>query len=325
MKPSREYSICFPTTLSNEENALKAMFEKLKFVRKAILASTRGKTNSVTSDSSKMKPKNAKRSIQEAEEATEEVKRKVMSGAINLKKANEKNTFKRSKVLEKRRESEKLKLDSSDNSSGGEILSPTSVMFGSPMFSGSVESYDVPKPNRGPTIYVRGYDLVEDCLQKAFEPFGTITRLFVEERHKSAFITFSSTDQAEAAIKEMDGNMVNGITLRVSFARRQNQMGPSSRGTCRGTSTSTSGGGSHVWGTKERITRDENRLNSPQQPQPLMRIVAPAVQTAWSQAALGNKSKCEFAVTSARKRSDSRSIVSYNDDLFTDPPSSSQQ
>lgn len=41
--------------------------------------------------------------IRQAEEATEEVKRKVMSGAINLKKANERSTFKRSKVLEKRR------------------------------------------------------------------------------------------------------------------------------------------------------------------------------------------------------------------------------
>ncbi|MCP9265170.1 Immunodominant antigen-like [Dirofilaria immitis] len=81
----------------------------------------------------------------------------------------------------------------------------------------------------GPCLYIRGYDLVADSLRNVFGKFGVINRVFVEERQKSAFITYATTEEAEVAIKEMDGNMVNGITLRVSFARRQNQYGDSGR------------------------------------------------------------------------------------------------
>ncbi|VDM46496.1 unnamed protein product [Toxocara canis] len=168
-----------------------------------------------------------------------------MSGAINLKKMDEKSTFKRTKVMPKRRasrffalpnelfywlvlqesESSRLRLDTSDtgNSSGNELLSPTAISLGSPPFSCSFETREQPQVNKGPTLYVRGFDLVADSLQKAFEKHGNITRLFVEERQKSAFITFGSTEEAEAALKDMDGYMLNGITLHVSFARRQNQ------------------------------------------------------------------------------------------------------
>uniref|UniRef100_A0A915JYH8 Negative elongation factor E n=1 Tax=Romanomermis culicivorax TaxID=13658 RepID=A0A915JYH8_ROMCU len=43
-----------------------------------------------------------------------------------------------------------------------------------------------------------------------------------DDRRRSAFVDFETDAQALNAIKEMDGNMVNGVTLRVSMARRQN-------------------------------------------------------------------------------------------------------
>uniref|UniRef100_A0A183I1D9 Negative elongation factor E n=1 Tax=Onchocerca flexuosa TaxID=387005 RepID=A0A183I1D9_9BILA len=82
---------------------------------------------------------------------------------------------------------------------------------------------------QGPCLYIRGYDLIADSLRNVFSKYGVVNRVFVEERQKSAFITYATTEEAEVAIKEMDGNMVNGITLRVSFARRQNQCGDSGR------------------------------------------------------------------------------------------------
>lgn len=39
-------------------------------------------------------------------------------------------------------------------------------------------------PKRGATIYIRGYDLTEEPIRKAFSKCGTIIRLFVEERRK---------------------------------------------------------------------------------------------------------------------------------------------
>uniref|UniRef100_A0A0M3ISV2 Uncharacterized protein n=1 Tax=Ascaris lumbricoides TaxID=6252 RepID=A0A0M3ISV2_ASCLU len=99
----RETAINFPTSLSAEEKQLKEMFEKLKNIRRTIAAATRGTTNPSSGDQLKIERRNAKRSLQQAEEATEEVKRKVMSGAINLKKVDEKSTFKRTKVIPKRR------------------------------------------------------------------------------------------------------------------------------------------------------------------------------------------------------------------------------
>ncbi|VDN02680.1 unnamed protein product [Thelazia callipaeda] len=98
-------------------------------------------------------------------------------------------------------------------------------------FDGGGGLFGSTEQQKGPCVYVRGYDMTADSLQSAFSRFGGINRVFVEERQKSAFITFTTTAEAEAAIEEvsqnvmywMDGNMVNGITVRVSFARRQNQ------------------------------------------------------------------------------------------------------
>ncbi|VDD93245.1 unnamed protein product [Enterobius vermicularis] len=325
----REAMVNFPTSLSNEEKHLKEMFEKLKAVRKLIAAANRSSATVVSAEAAKAERKNAKRSIQQAEEATEEVKRKVMSGAINLKKANEKSTFKRSKVLEKRR----------GNSSGNEMLSPTSTLFLSSSYS--QDSHDQSKINRvtveklkhdnfyreeivlyihGPTLYVRGYDLQSESLHKAFEKYGRITRLFVEERRKSAFITLANAEQAEEAIKEMDGNMVNGITLRVSFARRQNQTGQPRNLPVLFPRHRSAGGSDYVPSERNSGFRSP-RKNRPNDLEPHQSQMSPpgmrktsSVQMAWNQAT--------ERTSSTKRRNDSRTLMDYSDDssLTTNDP-----
>ncbi|CAG9537816.1 unnamed protein product [Cercopithifilaria johnstoni] len=365
MRSLRDTGLLFPSTFSSDEKRLKEIFEKLRTIRKAIAATNKVNVNATVGDNLKTERKTTKRHLQQAEEATEEVKRKVLIGAMSFKKVDErKDSFKRSSLVGRRRGSGKAKIDSdtvinsnteflppsadngnnkplsSDDHSGTkkkseepsdsldthkspidfdtgksaasnvpgtsgssstskrilasgtssssdtcvsvasdtfdtykardgsssfdnykpinlsdsgdfdasgpspfDIYKPTSIggnefdnyksgsaqpfSFDTTSGSSPFIGFERPKPCRGPCLYIRGYDLVADSLQNVFSKYGVINRVFVEERQKSAFITYATTEEAEAAIKEMDGNMVNGITLRVSFARRQNQCGDS--------------------------------------------------------------------------------------------------
>uniref|UniRef100_A0A914CAC3 Negative elongation factor E n=1 Tax=Acrobeloides nanus TaxID=290746 RepID=A0A914CAC3_9BILA len=207
----------FPTQLTAEEKELKEMFEKLKRMRKAIELATKGPTGSTANPIVKSEAKTAKSSIQAAEVATEEVKKKIISGMITVKKVDAKQTFKRAKNLAKKQSTINSSLEMDQEMEG------TS--------QDTYEAKPLPKllqnvPNmnmRGPTLYIRSYDLQTDSLNSSFERFGAIKRLFIEDRRRSAFLTFSSVEEAEKAMKETDGMMINGTTIRVSFARRQNQ------------------------------------------------------------------------------------------------------
>uniref|UniRef100_A0A1I7VAG1 Calcium-binding mitochondrial carrier protein SCaMC-1 n=1 Tax=Loa loa TaxID=7209 RepID=A0A1I7VAG1_LOALO len=345
MRSVRDTGVLFPSTLSNDEKRLKEVFEKLRSIRKAIAATNKLNASGTVGDNLKTERKTTKRHLQQAEEATEEVKRKVLIGAVSFKKADErKDSFKRSSLVGRRRvnnsNTELLPLNADDGfdtykplssndhsetkkkmgepsdgfdtfkppynpgtcksaasdvtgiprpgssstsrtispvsdnfdtyktregenafdnyrpigvrdnadfdtnlpSTSFDVYKPTSVddgfdtykptqsfSFDASSGSSPFVGFEQPKPCRGPCLYIRGYDLVADSLRNVFSKYGAINRVFVEERQKSAFITYATTEEAEVAIKEMDGNMVNGITLRVSFARRQNQCGDSGR------------------------------------------------------------------------------------------------
>ncbi|VDN85828.1 unnamed protein product, partial [Brugia pahangi] len=310
--------------------------------RKAIAATNKVNVSGTVGDNLKTERKTTKRHLQQAQEATEEVKRKVLIGAVSFKKADEKkDSFKRPSLIGRRRvnisntellppnadddtykplpsdcsgttkktgessninespyDSDNCQSATSDTSdvrkpspnsaaqtissesdefdtyktgeeanasynyksagvddnsgvsdtnslsSSFDIYKPASnddgfdnykpystqsFSFDANSGSSSFSGFEQPKPCRGPCLYIRGYDLIADSLRNVFSKYGVINRVFVEERQKSAFITYATTAEAETAIKEMDGNMVNGITLRVSFARRQNQCSDSGR------------------------------------------------------------------------------------------------
>lgn len=64
-------------------------------------------------------------------------------------------------------------------------------------------------------------------LSEAFTPFGEIQEAKVvldRETGRSrgfGFVTYTSDDAAEAAVKEMDGKMLDGRAIRVDIAREQ--------------------------------------------------------------------------------------------------------
>lgn len=77
------------------------------------------------------------------------------------------------------------------------------------------------RPRQGNTIYVRGYGVTQELLQKTFEPIGNIINISMEMDKNCGFVTFEKIDQAEKAIKDVNGTVSNGVRLNVSLARRQ--------------------------------------------------------------------------------------------------------
>ncbi|VDO35016.1 unnamed protein product, partial [Onchocerca flexuosa] len=126
MRSVRDTGLIFPSTLTNDEKHLKELFEKLRAIRKAIAATNKINVNATVGDNLKTERKTTKRHLQQAEEATEEVKRKVLIGAVSFKKADEKkDSFKRSSLIGRRRDNSKTKTDNdTTNNSGVELLSP---------------------------------------------------------------------------------------------------------------------------------------------------------------------------------------------------------
>ncbi|VDN87244.1 unnamed protein product, partial [Brugia pahangi] len=94
----------FPSTLTSDEKRLKEAYEKLRAIRKAIAATNKVNVSGTVGDNLKTERKTTKRHLQQAQEATEEVKRKVLIGAVSFKKADEKkDSFKRPSLIGRRR------------------------------------------------------------------------------------------------------------------------------------------------------------------------------------------------------------------------------
>lgn len=76
------------------------------------------------------------------------------------------------------------------------------------------------------------YDLTEELLRDIFAPCGEIRELkivmdyFTGKARGFGFVTFVKPEAAEAAVK-MDGTVVSGRNLRVSFAQDRNRGGGS--------------------------------------------------------------------------------------------------
>ncbi|XP_072015141.1 negative elongation factor E-like [Amphiura filiformis] len=74
---------------------------------------------------------------------------------------------------------------------------------------------------RGNTIYVHAYGITHEICDKAFSQFGAVSNISVEREKGCAFVTFDKVESADEAVKQVDGNMVSGLKLKVSMARRQ--------------------------------------------------------------------------------------------------------
>ena len=106
-------------------------------------------------------------------------------------------------------------------------------------------------------IFVAGlpFAVSDSELQELFEPYGTVGSAKVildRETHKSrgfGFVEFSSNEEAEKAIKALDGTSLEGRTLTVKVAEDKNPGGGGSRG----------GGGGNRSGGGGGYNRDRNR------------------------------------------------------------------
>lgn len=69
------------------------------------------------------------------------------------------------------------------------------------------------------------FNMTEDSLAEVFGEFGTVSRAqIVTDRETGrsrgfAFVEMGSSDEAQAAIRGLDGQMVDGRTLTVNVAR----------------------------------------------------------------------------------------------------------
>ncbi|GIY85830.1 negative elongation factor E [Caerostris extrusa] len=77
------------------------------------------------------------------------------------------------------------------------------------------------RPRQGNTVYVKGFGVTQELLVKVFEPVGKIINISMEMDKNCGFVTFEKIEQAEKAIKEINGSSPDGSRLNVSLARRQ--------------------------------------------------------------------------------------------------------
>ncbi|CAG0879271.1 unnamed protein product [Darwinula stevensoni] len=233
----------FPSQFTEEEQMLQAKYQKLKRKKKALQ----------TLKAPKPEPEKTatlKRPT-EAKEAKEIAKKLLKSGAIHaIKKPEnkgEKTTFKRSRGLERRLSGSERALTPLHTPSA---LSPppekpsplhdkpreprepkpkvknlydTFVAARDREERGLVDAGEYAKRERrsGNTIYVFGYNITEELLKRAFQPFGNIINISMEIEKNCGFITFDKTECTDRAISSMNGSMVSGVQLKVSLARRQ--------------------------------------------------------------------------------------------------------
>jgi RNA recognition motif-containing protein len=89
----------------------------------------------------------------------------------------------------------------------------------------------------------------DGILQDAFTPFGTVTEAavmmdkFTGKSRGFAFVTMGSPEEAEAAVKAMDGKEIDGRPVRVSIARPKEERPPGGGGGFRGGGGGGGGGG----------------------------------------------------------------------------------
>lgn len=223
--------INFPSTLTEEEEILKQKYAKLRKKKKALLAARAPKLE-------KEQPVNtpAKRAAPEsAEDATQQAKKLLKSGAIKIKENQEKQNFKRSKNFEKRKDSEKLPAvgfqpfsATHQDEEEREKARPRVRGLYDSFITGERDGKDRDPPKKGHTIYVNGNGITEEILRKAFADIGSISHITMEKDKNVGFVTFESMDASDKAIAGVNGALIEGVQLRVSMARRQPTFDPQS-------------------------------------------------------------------------------------------------
>ncbi|CAM1314871.1 NELFE (predicted) [Pycnogonum litorale] len=275
----------FPIQLTEEETMLQKKYSRLKKKKKALQQFKSPKPEPVVS------PQVPKRVSDTSYDAKEVAKKLLKSGAISAIKKETKETkgFKRSKTLERRRNTTDVKSGSSSvagyqpfsSSHPGEEEDENLTLSSStkPQYKNLYESFvsaqepedktdsfrenrdhrreRPPLPKQGNTVYCNGYGVTEEILRKALSPVGKIINVSMELDKNCGFITFDKMESAEKAISEMNGSTVSNVSLRVSLARRQPIIDQSTESNWSAIAASNSQKGSHR-DKRDIVTYEDN-------------------------------------------------------------------
>lgn len=99
---------------------------------------------------------------------------------------------------------------------------------------------------RPTSVFVGGLgdDIQREDLEREFNKFGTMNKIWVARNPPGfAFIEFEDDQDANDAIKEMNGAMINGSQIRVDLSRNSGKRGGGDRRGGRGGFRSGGGGG----------------------------------------------------------------------------------
>ncbi|KAI4817672.1 hypothetical protein KUCAC02_011055 [Chaenocephalus aceratus] len=224
--------VVFPSSLTEEEEALQKKYAKLKKKKKALLALKKQNSTNQTNQSG-LKRTLSDQPVVDTATATEQAKMLIKTGAISAIKSENKNSgFKRSRMLEKK-DPEKgqnpaflpfqrsVSTDEEPLEAGKRSRRPLYESFVSSRdrFREEEEGGSVPPsrsdsyPERrgvrkGNTVYVYGSGLGEDSLRSSFSPHGTIIDLSMDNPRNCAFITFEKMESADQAVAELNGATV---------------------------------------------------------------------------------------------------------------------
>ena len=70
-------------------------------------------------------------------------------------------------------------------------------------------------------LFVSGYGLSKEILERAFAPFGEVKTIHFDQERSQGVVTYFNNESAAAALGALHGEMVEGKTLRVVYSRRR--------------------------------------------------------------------------------------------------------
>lgn len=71
-------------------------------------------------------------------------------------------------------------------------------------------------------LFVSGYGLSKEMLERSFAPYGEVKTIYFDQDRGNGYVTYYRNECAAAAIEALHGEMVEGKTLCVVYARRRN-------------------------------------------------------------------------------------------------------
>jgi len=230
-----------PSKLTHEEQALLNKFALLKKKKKVLQTP---KTTSIeTSNKNTLKVLKKESAIEKIKvktaapkDAKEIAKRLIASGQVKLNKSNENRSFKRARPHGEKKVKElslsEAAFGSKDqvNKIDGIKKEPYSNFVSS---NNQPNETDEPPPKQefrrnnfdrkrqGNSLFVQGYGLTKAIMEAAFVPLGTVTNIFMDNEKGNGTVTYHDKELAEKAMSELHGSMIQGVTLRVAYARRR--------------------------------------------------------------------------------------------------------